>query len=244
MTGISLQDAPTSPAGQDCDSGIINNNNTRLETVLNGGIDDVNLAVNSPAVVATTIAGLGAGRAGKLGLIRAGDQFLRVVYSASLGKWVSAPMQLGRQTSDFSSSHDVFTILAQLRMRRMEFPFKDLYDAGLRPQVFISGFKSGGDVSGATDGVLGQLRVDLVEWADGDTNLGNVVYRYDTATIFSEGIWLAEGWADMVLQNAPTKLYVQAQVWEKGWLTELFVEPPNDFHGDTKNVSVWLRWLG
>lgn len=247
MTQLSLQDAPTSPPGQDCDAAIIDNNNTRLEVTLNGSLDDVNLAVNSPVVVATTIAGLGTARGGKWGLLRAGASpynFIPVVYSNSLGKWVTRAFSMAHQLEDLHASNSVLTLLSAARMRRPEIPFKDLYDAGLRPQVFIAGFKAGSDAAGGiNEGENAQLRVELYEWDDADTALGNLLYHYNTAEYATDGKWIAEGWADMVLDNAPTKQFAQLQVLQKGWVLFFFVDPPDDLQDDTSNVSVWLRWV-
>ena len=56
------------------------------------------LKVSNNVAVATTVAGLGAGQDGKIGLIRAGStpfEFVQVMYDSTYGKWVSPQIFVG-----------------------------------------------------------------------------------------------------------------------------------------------------
>lgn len=123
---------------------------TAIATILNGGIVDENvdaaaaitpskIAGGAPVKIATTVAGLGTPFDGMTGLLRLGStpyEFLAVVYDATYGKFVSAPVWCSHSVEDAAEYLVNYTAgyldtPCQLSVKG----YKAIYDAGMRLQV-------------------------------------------------------------------------------------------------------------
>jgi hypothetical protein len=103
-------------------------------------------AAASGATVASTIAGLGAGVDGKIGLIVTGTEILYLIYSATAGKWISPPVVAGSPTGQQATSGVNWVGLNH----DLRFPWSALQIAGLKVQArgLIEGVDTQNDQNG------------------------------------------------------------------------------------------------
>jgi hypothetical protein len=212
---VTLQDVAVLSTATNDD---VNTNNGLIEAALNGptiggtGVEQVNLGPGTPVVQASSVAGLGPTRAGKMGLLKMGSglfDFLAVVFDATLNKWVSEPIGHLAQQEQASTASATYVQASRDQLPMLALPdFKVHYDAGLRLQVHVNGLL---DNSGANDTFL---RASLVGFSSGDTvltasfeNGGEIVNNGTT------GRYKTSGWVAMSA-GAPTKdhAYLIAEV--------------------------------
>jgi len=177
-----------------------------LEALVNGTLDDANLAANAPVKLVTTLAGEPA-RAGATRLLQAGSSRLLVTYDATIGKYVSDPQFFVSQHEATSTISASPVAMSAAVMPKVFIPdFKAFYDAGLRPMVAgISKI----DPSGA---VTGSIRVEFFEFAANDTVGSSVgvgpalTHNTDTAT------YKSVDWSFVAISPAPTDAHAYMEV--------------------------------
>lgn len=153
-----------------------------LKTVINGGLDNSNLAAAAaivatkllPVRIATTVAGLGTAAGGAMGMLRLGSTpyvYLPVIYDATYGKWVSEPqfgIDAAREAVAFSGSGGITEALLFIP------EYKAIHDAGMRLQVCQSGFLSTSDAASQA-----RMGVNVYDYDDGDTALATLTTQFD-----------------------------------------------------------------
>lgn len=220
--------------GDDASGTVLDSNLDALAAAINGGIEDANFGASSPVVVATSVAGLGTTRDGKIGLIRAGSTpfwFQAVIYDATYGKWVSAAevvidaMQtIGAATTTSYTDLALSYISFPTSIRGIIPAFKALYDAGLRPQFRL-------DLS--VSGDPGKVSIALEEWTDLDSAGSSICAANDSWSVTTTGSnYVSSGWLAPTV-SAPSEQRVTVRLQAK------------KSSGTGLNVSgqVRLRWV-
>lgn len=187
----------------------VNANNALLEAALNGpslggtGIEQVNLAANTPVVVSGSIAGLGSVRAGKAGLLRPGFSLIAVVYDATLGKWVSdAFPAIGQQEADSvtATAYPNFPLTAQEWPMCFLPDYQAIYNAGLRLQVFVAALL---DNSGANTTFL-RARLGLLNAGEAALTAGDAAG--EISNVGTTATYKTSGWVTLST-TTPSKAY-------------------------------------
>lgn len=148
---------------------------SEIEAVVNGNLDKSNFSPVT-AVPVTSLVGL-AVRKGKVAALRvnmngpANYQTIRFIYDDVLGKWVSAPVLWFHQQADLSVTNTSYVdVPANTEINEAWLTNNaSLYNAGVRPQVWI-GAKLTGPAGGTT-----KVRVRIVEIPAG-AGFGNTTY--------------------------------------------------------------------
>lgn len=236
MTRLALEDWPTSPVGQVADSGVINRNNSRIEQILNGGVEDENLGANVPVVVATTIAGLGTTYQGKAGMLRLATtpfEFVRL-WCDGTNKWMGHPIPLLNQRIGQTYTTPITWQLGNAQ----SFPacflpnYKAIYDAGLRPDFYVAAKVHG--LPGFDFG--SQFRVSIFEVADGDTALASVASSEPVITAISASVYTTGGgWQPADTISAPSKAHAYA-------LAEVQKDGDPALGLSVEAAAAWMRW--
>lgn len=181
---------------------------------VSGGVPVWAAAASSGATVATTVAGLGTGADGKLGLLRTGSSpydFTALVYDATYGKWVSA------ETTQWVSSVAVAQAAADTGITILQntagvenfmyagyIPHKPYTDAGLTLQARLA-FRLVNDAGTLTFKLHGYPQ------ADGDTTLGtdSNVTVFNTLTLTTKTV-KDSGWVAAAVPATPKALLLLA----------------------------------
>lgn len=120
---------------------------------------------------ASTIAGLGAPVHGRPCAIRAGSspyEFIQVTYDEVYEKWISSNIWHSFMTGLITVNVTSYTDLAATEFGVLYIPnFKDLYDAGLRPQIATAAA-----ITCANSAYTVYFRSSLYQIASGDTAYG------------------------------------------------------------------------
>lgn len=144
-----------------------------LKSIINGGLDNGNIAANAGIVgtklnaarVATTVAGLGTAADGALGLLKVGAdpfEYLQLIYDGSKGKWVSEAKWVsatpwGGNFTNTTTSYVAVPCFAEIKN------YKAIHDAGMRLQTAYSAIIF-------TDNASHEARVgvNIYDFDDGD----------------------------------------------------------------------------
>lgn len=170
MGALRLRRAPDGP-NVDTDVGVPNTNASRLESLVNGGLTDINLAAGFPVDIAAAASSL-TDRQGRMGMVSAGGHYVRVVHDGD--KYVSRTIQLFRQQEDHELTAPLATPTAApaAKFPRLIIPgYKALYDAGLRAQAKVAAHVSPGQVGETST----DLHAVFFGVDDDDTALGDDV---------------------------------------------------------------------
>jgi hypothetical protein len=155
---------------------------------------------------AATVAGLGTPADGSRGLLRAGAspyEFLGLQYDATYAKWVS-PLGFGPFgfVSTFTSTSTSYVAVSDASVRRAHIAnFKDLYDAGLRLQVWNEC-----DFHNTGAGNTAFIAVAMFEYSSGDptvTQVGSTVGG-EITVVGTTHTYKTSGWVDFN-PGAPAK---------------------------------------
>jgi hypothetical protein len=147
---------------------------------------------------AATVAGLGTPVDGSIGTLAAGAspyELVTLTYNASLAKWVS-PFALGPVgiTSGFTSTSTSYVAVSDASVRRAHIPnFKDLYDAGLRLQLWAEC-----DFHNSAGGNTSFIAVAMFEYSSGDptvTQVGSTVGA-EITVVGTTHTYRSSGWVD------------------------------------------------
>ena len=129
-------------------------------------------AAGGPAVVASTVSGLGDVFNGKIGFLRAGAspyEFMVLYYDSALAKWVSPAVTAnpGGPGTNFTTTSAAYVVVSDASVLRPSVPnYKDLYNAGLRLQIW---FKA--DFQCNTTGQTAFIALTQYGYDDGDANV-------------------------------------------------------------------------
>lgn len=210
-----------------------------LEALLNGpgavpagtGLADDSFAENFPVAVVQTISGASPVRLGKTILLRVAaspHEPIQFVYDTTLGKWVSDPFPAIGQLESTSTSSAGYVDTNPERLERRIIPnFKALYDAGVRPQAFVSALL---DNDGANDTFL---RAAIREFNDNDGTLSaEILTGGEIVNNGTTGRYQVADWATMT-GTAPTKTHGLLLVQVRCTAGT----------GTIDTGSVWLRWV-
>lgn len=197
-----------------------------VKTIINGQIDNGNIAANAGIVgsklnaarVATTVAGLGTAADGALGLLRLGTtpyKYLSVIYDATYGKWVSAE----KWAEKYEPSNDVdlwqtgATSPEDTEVSLYIFSWKLIHDAGMRLQTNYSA-----RVKSDTGGVEARVGLNIYHFDDADASLTSLTTGYDAdnSTSTSLSYVVRPDWAQPSL--TPTKAHgkIRFGLWSQG----------------------------
>lgn len=199
--------------------------------------------VSAGVVVATTVAGLGAGVAGKVGHLRIGASpydFVVLTYDVLLGKWVSEIEHFdlddlnSRGVTSNAYQNPPYSIYTLPRLSH----FKRLYDAGLRPQFRFNTI--------LYHGVVGQtayaaLRLVEVNAADTFTTAVDTAPSWltsefcEVARVGSNDSMQVSGWEQPAL-TAPVKDHAVIRIRQKS--------SDNANNAWTYNPQIEVRWVG
>ncbi len=154
-----------------------------------------------PAIVATTIAGLGTPANGDVGWLRLGSspyEFVKVIYDGTYGKWVTELLAsfVIQLSSSYTTTSTSFTSTSEAQARRAYIlNYKDMYAAGLRLQMNNECFISNSGANTSTCAISG------AEFNTTDTGLTNFASPVSApwasvANTVAAGKYLVSGWVD------------------------------------------------
>lgn len=227
--------------GSTIDSDDLNDAADALEDVLNGpdatpagtGLGDTNWAAGAPVVVGANVAALAPVRGGKTALLRVGAtpfDSVALVYDASLTKWVSeaAPAVQQQETDGIPAGASYLDGESAFFPKHLIPNFKLLYDAGLRPQVFVAALL---DNTGANDTFF---RAVIKGFADGDDALSaELLTGGEISNNGTTGRYQVDsGWETMA-GSAPTEAHAYLIAQTRAETTS----------GTVDDGSIWLRWV-
>lgn len=167
----------------------------------------------NPSIVGSSIANLGAKVDGKTALLRAGSspyEYIGLIYDATLGKWVSAKEAAAKPASSGNPTTTSTTYaLVNTDYTRSVIPnYKDLYNAGLRLQVWLMS-----DLKNSSGANTSFMALRLNELADGDTaaptQLGST-FGGEVSIASATATRKFSGWVDFD-PGAPSKQH--AEFW-------------------------------
>lgn len=177
-------------------------------------------------VVATTVAGLGAGVDGKAGLVRAGStpyDFMALTYDATYGKWVSGTTTIeptGQPSGSTTSYADVSAPAG------VPLPWRNLDAAGLKPQFRLTaGFSTNG-----VNAVFGALQAYADDTPGNyNTTQGSQFCVITTATNLG---FQDSGWTDLPSPTVKDNLSVRVQ-WKQA----------SSGSGTLVYAGIHIRWV-
>ncbi len=154
-----------------------------------------------PIVVATTVAGLGTGTDGLVGWLRLGSspyEFVKLIYDATYGKWVSELLAsfVIQLSASYTTTSTSFASTSEAQARRAYiFNYKDMYAAGLRLQMNNECFISNSGANTGTCAISGG------EFNTTDTGLSAFSAPVSApwasvANTVAAGKYLVSGWVD------------------------------------------------
>jgi hypothetical protein len=155
--------------------------------------------------VATTVAGLGTGmKDGEVGYLRLGTGSLdsvQVQWDDTRGKWVTAPQPITSVTAGFSTTSTVYApVSITSSVRHPVLDLKELYDAGMRPEVNLQAYlhTSSGAATAFAQVGIGQI-------ADGGVASTAVATGGEVSTNSTTSVVLYSDWTPMTVTSAPTE---------------------------------------
>lgn len=218
--------------GEDADATTVDSNFDAIAAVINGAIEDANFGSSSPIVVSTTVAGLGATRKGKAGLLRVGSapyEHLAVAYDDTYGKWVSAAQWTslyGYDATDFRSTTHTAYLPSPCRLFVKN--WKAIHDAGMRLQVSYSLSLATGD-----SGVQAQVGVNVYDHDATDT-LNELTTGFDAQnTVSTTFVYISRDWSQPAL--TPTQAHGRLAI---GWRPQA-----NTTYAQVNDMSLGFRFV-
>lgn len=200
---------------------------------------------------ASTINGLGSPIHGAPRMLRIGStpyEFIQFIYDEVYGKWVSTSFIQGFQTApDSDVTATTYTDTDDTLFPPFYVPnFKEIYDAGCRPQcLFSANLNSRYSASSGTSRAYAQ--VGLYEFADGDTPPATTLVAHGgevtvDATVLGAGVtdYKASGWSEMTIDAAPTKAHAIVHPQQK---VATISGTPNGRHSELDSASILIRWV-